>query len=293
MRFRIPFTSSPVDTLRRRSKPFIARIKYKRNTKLGDLLKSSGMDISREEYLGICLRGTAISFVFLFIISTTVLFALQVPSFWLLGAGMAFLFSMFMFGSQAAYPKIFASKRQKNIEKNLISALEDMSVQLSSGIPLFNIMANISSADYGELSIEFKKAVKRINAGEPEIEVLNDLGKKNPSHYFRRTLWQISNGMMAGANMTSVVKDSIKSLNEEQMIQIQNYGNKLNPLMVFYMLISVIVPSLSVAFLTIIASMINLTGNVVMLLFLGLYVMVFLIQIMFIGLIRSGRPSLL
>ena len=154
-------------------------------------------------------------------------------------------------------------------------------------------MLNISSAGYGELSKEFRKAVKRINSGEPEAAVLDDLGRKNPSNFFRRTLWQISSGMKSGADMSVVIQDSISALNEEQIIQIQNYGNKLNPLIVFYMLIAIILPALSITFLTIIASLINLEKATATLMFLGLYVFVILVQIMFLGVIKSRRPSLL
>ena len=293
MKFKIPFTASNIDRLKSRSKFFASKLRYKKESKLGTYLKNSGLDLTREEYLGICLRSFVIIFVFLFIISTTVLYFYQIRQFYLIGFGVSLIFALFVLFSQSAYPKIYVSRRQRNIEKNLISALEDISVQLSSGIPLFTILSNIAGEDYGELSIEFKKAVRRINAGESETEVLDDLGKRNPSVFFRRTLWQISNGMRAGSDMNSVIKDSIKALNEEQMIQIQTYGNKLNPLMVFYMLVSVIVPALSIAFLTIIASMINLPGSMVNLMFIGLFVLVFLVQIIFLGMIKSRRPSLL
>jgi len=202
-------------------------------------------------------------------------------------------FSGLLFFSQLIYPRIYLTRRQKNIEKNLIPALQDVLVQLTSGVPLFSVLINISSADYGELSLEFKKAVKRINAGEAEQEVLEELSKTNPSVFFKRALWQISSGMQAGSDMTLVVRDSIKSLNEEQIIQIQNYGNKLNPLIVFYMLIAIIIPALSIVFLTIISSIIGLPKNTVTLIFMVMFVFVMLIQIMFLGIIRSKRPSLL
>jgi hypothetical protein len=59
------------------------------------------------------------------------------------------------------------------------------------------------------------------------------------------------------------------------------------------MLVSVIIPALSVTFLTIISSMINLPSGMTMLLFVGLFIFVVLIQIMFLGLIKSRKPSLL
>ena len=140
---------------------------------------------------------------------------------------------------------------QIDIENNLIPALQDMSVQLNFGIPLFRILINISSSDYGELSIEFKKAVKKINAGSPQLDVLEEMGEKNPSLFFRRALWQISNGMRAGGDISVVIRESVRSLSEDQVIQVQNYGNKLNPTIVFYMLISVIIHALSITLLKI------------------------------------------
>jgi len=293
MKFHIPFTISEAEKLRRKSAIFASKIKSKKKSKLGDNLKNSGIKMTREEYLGICLRSFIFSFVILCTLSTTVLGLIGVKGFYLLGPLMALLFSGFIYFSQRVYPSIFVGRRQSNIEKNLISALEDILIQINSGIPLFSVMINISTASYGELSKEFKKAVKRINSGEPQAEVLDDLGEKNPSVFFRRTLWQISSGMKSGSDMSIVIKDSIKALHQEQLIQIQNYGNKLNPLVVFYMLIAIIVPALSIAFLTILSSMLSFSRNKTLLIFLTLFVFVFLVQIMFIGVIKSRRPTLI
>jgi len=293
MKFKIPFTFSGMDRLKKKSKSFLSKIKPKKNTKLEENLKNLDLDITREEYLAICFRSFFFVFVSLFVVSATILLFLRIKLFYLFGFLVSILSSGFVLFSQLVYPRIHVMRKQKAIERNLIPALQDIQVQLNSGIPLFSILVNISSADYGELSSEFKKAVKRINTGEPETEVLDDLGERNTSIFFKRTLWQISNGMKAGSDMSLIVKDSIKTLTEEQLIQIQNYGNKLNPLIVFYMLISVIIPALSVTFLTIIASMIGLSGNLTIMMFMGLFVFVVLIQIMFLGMIKSRRPSLL
>ena len=82
-------------------------------------------------------------------------------------------------------------------------------------------------------------------------------------------------------------------MNEEQLIQIQNYGNKLNPSIMFYMLSTIILPALAITFLTIISSMINLNKFTTMGMFAGLFVFVVVMQVMFLGVIKSIRPSLL
>lgn len=293
MKFRIPFTIASLERLKSRSKRFKVFVKPKKKSKIKEYLEDSDIKISREEYISIAIRSFFLTFVIIYIISTTILVLFKIQKPFLLAIIPSILFGMFIAFSQLIYPKVYSTRKQRNIEKNLLPALEDIMVQLSSGIPLFNILANIASSDYGSLSLEFKKAIRRINAGFPQIEVLEELGEKNPSIFFRRTLWQISNGMKAGSNILEVVKDNIRNLNEEQLLQIQNYGNKLNPLIMFYMLISVILPALAVTFMTIITSLINLSSTLSILLFTGLFVFVVLIQIMFLGVIKSSRPSLL
>lgn len=293
MKFKIPFTFSSIEALKKRSEGYSKHVKYRKDTKLSETLRHCQVDLTRKDYMAISLRTFTHVFVLMTVISTTILGLLGISFYYLMGAGISFFIAGFIFTNQMSYPKMFVMRRQKNIDRNLLSALEDILVQLNSGIPLFSVMVNISAADYGELSEEFKRAVQKINAGSPEQEVLEDLSKRNPSPYFKRTLWQISNGMNAGSDMSIVVKDSMKALSEEQNIQLQDYGNRLNPLMVFYMLAAVIVPSLSVTFLTILSSMVNLPKSTTQYMFIGLMVFVLFIQIMFLGLIKSKRPSLI
>ena len=293
MKFQIPFSISPLDKLKKRASPFKKFFKQKSKSKLSTYLANSNVEITREEYLAICLRSFIAVAIVTFIISSTALFFFQVSYSIPVALGISILFSIFTFIIRVSYPRVYSARRQREIEANLIPALENILVQLNSGVPLYTIMINISSEDYGALSEEFKKAVARINAGFPQIEVLDDLGERNPSPFFRRAVWQISNGMRAGSDISVVIKDSINALNEEQLIQIQNYGNKLNPLIMFYMLLSVILPALAITFLTVITSLINLSKTSTSFIFIALFFFVVLAQVMFLGMIRSIRPSLL
>ncbi|MGV8131321.1 MAG: type II secretion system F family protein [Candidatus Pacearchaeota archaeon] len=293
MTFHIPFTISSLNRLKIKSKRYVKIFSVKRDSKLKDYLAKAEVDITREEYLGIVARSTLMFSVIAYIAFSTAIFILKQGNPFLIPLIPTIAVGMFTSFSQINYPKILADKQQKGIERNLLAAMEDMLIQLSSGVPLFTILVNISASGYGQLSLEFKKAVKKINAGFPQIEVIEELGKKNHSILFRKALWQISNGMKAGSNITEVVRDIIHSLNEEQFLQIQTYGNKLNPLIMFYMLISIILPALAITFLTIISSVVNLPEAITIGMFVGLYIMSILIQIMFLGAIRTAKPSLI
>jgi len=293
MKFKIPFTFASIDKLKKRSEYFRKFVKENKKSKIHLHLESIDLGLSRQEYVSICLRGLVYSFLVLFVLFSTLLFFLGIGTFLFYSLGLAVLFSGFLFFTRMIYPKVYSGRRQKEIEANLIPALDDMLVQLNSGVPLFSIIVNISSSDYGELSEEFKKIARKINAGLPEADVLDEMGEKNPSVFFRRTLWQISNGMKAGSDISIVIRESIRALTEEQLIQIQNYGNKLNPMIMFYMLVSVILPALAITFMTVVTSLINLSSTIASALFIILFFAVVFVQIMFLGIIKSIRPSLL
>ncbi len=292
-KFKVPLTLSSLEILKRRSKKFTNFFRGIKKTKLGSYLKNIDVKISTAEYLGICFRTFMFSFLILLVIFTTFLFLLKVDIFYLYGFFLALAFSGFVFLRQFNYPKMFLFRKTRDIERNLIPALQDILVQLESGVPIYQILINVSNSDYGNVSLEFKKAVKEIGSGVSQVQALENLIKKSDSNYFKRVLWQISNGMRSGSDMTIVIEDSIDNLNKEQAIQIQSYGNKLNPLIMFYMLTAVILPSLGIAFLIILSSMLGLSAQLVRLVFVGVFVIIILVQITFLGMIKTRRPSLL
>ncbi|MEM4625527.1 MAG: type II secretion system F family protein [Candidatus Pacearchaeota archaeon] len=289
--FRIPFTIGNLDIQKRKVKkiaPLFHEVKAK---KLKEFLASSDVNISVEEYLGIVTRTFILSLIWSITLFTLICLILKIN--FLIGIASGFSLCVFIAINQINYPRIYSFKKSQNIEKNLIPALQDMQVQLESGIPTFHILSNISNSNYGQVSKEFKKVVRELNTGVPQIVAIEGLIKKNSSEYFKRVLWQISNGLRSGSDMSSVIKDIIDNLNKEQAIQIQSYGNKLNPIVMFYMLITVIMPSLGITFLIIMSSMLGIRAGMVKLIFIALFSIIVIIQIMFLGLIKTKRPSLL
>ena len=240
--FKIPFTRGDLGALKKKTKKLSLFFQGWKNKKFKESLTNSDVGIKVEEYLGIVARTFIFATVFflLFFVTLAIIFHVKI----ILGISAGFLFSFFVLAIQMTYPRMYSFRKSQNLERNLISALQDMLVQLESGISMFQILSNISNSDYGEVSEEFKKAVRELNTGAPQVYVLEELIKRNGSNYFKRVLWQISNGLRSGSDMTLVIKDTIDNLNKEQSIQIQSYGSKLNPLVMFYMLMTVIVPAL-------------------------------------------------
>ncbi len=201
--------------------------------------------------------------------------------------GLMFFFISFYF--IILYPRVIVKKRIKILEKNLLFALRHILIEIKSGIPLFDALVGVSSG-YEELSGEFMKIVKNINAGKSQIESLNEASERNPSLYFRRALWQIVNAIKAGSDIGKTLEVITENLSEEQLNQIKSYGQELNPWTMLYMIVAVIAPSLGVTFLIILSSFSGI--NIPEILFPAILLGLFVFQVFFIGFIKSKRPSM-
>ena len=292
MTFRIPMGFLPMPQLRHMAKPLfnISKAMARGLPNLQVDLMRAEVEISPYEYIGMCMASSVIMFIFLFIF---LFFMTKVGLSIAIGFFVSFFITLIFFFQKLSYPKIYANKRIKSIERNLLPALQNVLIQLNAGVPLFNIFVSIAQGGYGGISLEFEKAVREMNAGRSQIFVLNDLASRNPSAYFRRAIWQISNGIKTGADLASVIQDTISSLSEFQVIQIEKYGGQLKPLAMFYLLVAVIMPSLGTTFIILLASFIAISSFGIKLIFWGMFAIVLMFQLMFMGIIKARRPNLL
>ncbi len=290
---RIPFLILPWRLIEKLSNPFIG---------IGELLDNlfpflkvhliqSKQEINSKTYLAAVFINIFLVFILLLLVDILVFKKLEISLYYSLIA--PFVLSILIFFQQIYYPKLLSSRRIKGIERNLLPALNSILIQLNAGVPVFNILATISNENYGEISREFRIAVKQINAGKPESDAIEELASRNPSQFFRRALWQLSNGIRTGTDLQVVLKEIISSISDEQIIQIQKYGSQLNPLAMFYMLIAVILPSLGITFLVILSSFTSLGSFATKVAFWILFGLFIVLQIIFLGLIKTKRPTLL
>ncbi len=185
------------------------------------------------------------------------------------------------------YPRVVALKRMRQLNNNLIPALRQLLIEIQSGVPLFNAMASVSN-DYGEVSKEFKKMVDAINSGVRDLDALADASTANPSFEFRKALWQISNALKVGSDVSHVLEALIKELTKERIQQIKRYGSELSPWTMAYMMLAVIVPSLGVTMLIVLLTFLNI--SLPSLILPVIIVLLAGFQVFFINFVLSRRP---
>jgi len=248
----IPFAPMPVPVLKALSTPFMrfSANAEKMFPKLRQTLQQADLDLDEKEYSAIMLFLVIFYTVF-FGALITLLLSKVTPHFIFLGIGIGLFMGMMIFIQAVMYPQMIVRKKVRDIEKNLVFALRAILIQLKSGIGLFDSMTMVSKGNYGAVSKEFQKAVELINTGTPEEDAIEEMGRKNPSPYLGKAVWQITNGMNAGADISDVLSETVSSMIREQRLAINKYGSQLRVLSLMYMMIGVIMPALGVTLLII------------------------------------------
>jgi len=252
-----------------------------------DLLRAR-MDIDPDKFIasamfrGIQLGALMSSSIFVFGYSTgqQTLMTGSIAGFPLL-----FIFAFFTF---ANYPKIKAKRLSRELEKDLPYALRHMLIEVRSGISLYEAMVSVSE-DYGEASKEFQRIVKDINGGKPQVKALEDSIIRNPSTQYRRAMWQMINALKSGTDVSSTLETLVDSMVKQQKLKVKRYGKELNPYVLMYLMIAVIVPSLGVTFLIVLSTFTSMgLGQFLFFQILGGLIV---FQIFFLNFVKSKRPE--
>ncbi|MEW6721829.1 MAG: type II secretion system F family protein [Candidatus Micrarchaeota archaeon] len=189
------------------------------------------------------------------------------------------------------YPEAAILRRQKEMDYEIVFAGRHIVIALKSGMPLFDTFVGASTG-YGAVSREFAKIVDQVILGVPVTQAIRDVVQNNPSKYFTRMLMQIANALSSGADVGGSLESVLDQISKEQMISLKEYSQKLTPIVMFYMVFGIIVPTLGVVLLTVILSAVGSKGLPPESL-LMVFLVISVIQILFLGLVETSRPKYL
>lgn len=253
-------------------------------------LVQAEIDVIDREYLAVAF----FSFLFYFILINGFFLVLNFvavipPNFFLISLLVSFVISILPFVYLVFYPRLQIIKRIRDLDRNLLFGLRHLLIQVRSGVTLFDSMVSVSNSNYGELSDEFKRTVKKISTGVAEVDALEELALKNPSLFFRRAIWQIANSLRSGADVSKTLESIVNNLASEQNVMMRRYGSQLNPLAFIYMMFGIILPSLGITFMIALSSFMGIVVKQTYFWFLIIFLILF--HFNFIGIVKSRRPS--
>ncbi len=191
------------------------------------------------------------------------------------------------------YPDVATIARKKELDYEVVFAARHILIALKAGMPLFDCFVG-ASRGYGAVSREITTVVDKVVLGIPMTQAIREVTHYNPSKYFTRIMVQIANSLSSGADVSESLESVLEQISKEQMIALKEYSQKLTPIVMFYMIFGIIVPSLGIVLATVVFSAVSggLFGMDSSIL-IPLLAVIGLIQFLFLGLIESSRPKYL
>jgi flagellar protein FlaJ len=286
----IPFVPFKIDVALKFSRSFLwlgSKLSAL-NPYLPQKLAEAEIPLKDREYLSIAIFSSIYWFTVLFSI-LTFLPALVGKNFINVSLPLSLLVALIAFFYINFYPNLVALRKSKDIDRNLLFVVRHLYVQVRSGVSLFDAMVAVSKEDYGIISKEFERTVKEISTGKEQTSVLEEMALRVSNTGFKRILWQIVNSLKSGADISKVLSVTASELSQEQRVKIRKYGSQLSPYALMYLMFTIILPTLGISFLLILSSFSGVQISEVF--FFLIWGVVVLFQIMFIGMIKSSRPS--
>ena|SRR3989338_10977445 len=249
------------------------------------ILKQARIKGNREAFLK---RTLILSSMFAFIINVPLFFIFLKEKIVLLSLLTLVILFLILFFFFFSLPKFTVMKRRNDVESDLLYSGRYLLLKLESGEPLINSLIDVASTETKSAKY-FNEIVSDIYLGKPIEEAIDYAVKYSPSKFYKKLLEQLKNALETGTDIKEALKSTMNEITNQRIIEIQEYGKKLSPLAMIYMILGTIVPSLGAAMIVVVASFVNLKINLsVLLALIGVLV---ILQYFFFLLFKAIRPA--
>ena len=257
-----------------------------KNPALGSKLLQAGIPDEPREFVKkayVLAFGVALTFA----LSGAVIFnVFEVPLWYALVVFVGFFFIMRSFFLYQ--PDVVIKQKEQEINKELVFATRFLMIEIRSGVSLFDAMRNLIE-NYDAIGRQFSDILNLVNLGTSLEDAIEQVSERTPSMALRKVLWQILNSLKTGADIGASLDAAVAQITREQMIEVSEYGRKLNPIAMFYMILAVILPSIGISIAVLVSNFLDLPLDLVSLLALTGFLA--FMQFMFLQMIKGMRPA--
>jgi flagellar protein FlaJ len=187
------------------------------------------------------------------------------------------------------YVDVKKEQVRKDIDQEIVFAGRYLMIEISAGVPMHTAFENVHR-NYDVVGVYFGEIVSKIYLGTSMDDAINEVLIMSPSPNLRRVLWQLLNSIKTGSDVGPSLEVVINQIVKEQQVSVKEYGRKLNPLAMFYMMVAIIMPSLGTVMLVVMSTFLGL--NISLVILLAIAGLVGFVQFMFLSIIKSSRPPI-
>ena len=190
------------------------------------------------------------------------------------------------------YVDVHIKRIGNEIDSDLLFVSEFFLVLLESGLPLGNAIERISKIKRPG-GIFFRKVFLDFETGKDLEKALENAIENSPSLSLKSLLKKLKDSLEIGVDLRNILKIFIQDSSEKKVIEVKAFAKKLNPLVMFYLLLGIVLPSLGVTFFILGATILNITTTFLNLILFSIFLLMFLFQYLAYSGFRFGKAILL
>ena len=253
-------------------------------------LRAMGADLEAEKYAVAALLSALIWGALFGIFAFLALTWRNMGSADILAALVGISFFVLFFILHLIHPGMIVRRIAEKTDRALTFALRELLMQVSSGVSLFDAMSIVAKSDYGYVSKEFEVVVREVSSGISEAKALERMAFRTKSEYLKKAIWQLVTAIESGSSLAGALRSVLDTLVSYQYRAIKSYSADLNFIILIYLLVAAVVPSLGITLLVILSAFSGL--GVTESLLAAVVIFAFIVQFVMIGIIRNARPEI-
>ncbi len=189
------------------------------------------------------------------------------------------LFIPFLFLFWFNMVDVQVAKLSRELDADLMFISEFLLVELKSGLPLGNAIEKLSKFNrpagrfFRRLYLDFK-------TGKDLEKAIESASYYSASEKLKSLLKKLRDSLSIGVDLAPILEEFIEEANEYNLIKIKEFSKTINPLVMMYLIIGIVFPSLGVAIFTLGAALMDITPLFMKLILFVLFLLVFLFQYM-------------
>lgn len=189
-------------------------------------------------------------------------------------------------------PELELKKKKALLESDLLYSARHLLLKIESGSSLLNSLESVSTLNT-KSSVYFKQLMLDVSLGMPIEGALEKAIEYSPSKAYSKILEELLTSLKTGSYIQKTLRNTLDDITRNHLINIQEYGKKLNPMSMFYMILGTILPSLGTAMLIVAASLLPgiLIIDMRILMFIAFFIL--FIQVFFLLAFRGLKPEVM
>jgi len=218
----------------------------KSNPTLKDKLQKADSKDSPFQYVYKMLTMTIFilitALVFVYLISKKDMF------FFGIGSLICLFLSPLLFKIMISIVDVQIVKLGRELDGDLLFASEYLLVALESGLPIGNAIENLGHVKRPSGRF-FKRIYIEFQTGKSMDKALSDGIHFSASKNMKNLVKKLQDSINIGSNIRDVLVNFVDDSTSKKMIEAKAYSKKLNPIVMMYLLMGIVLPSLGITFL--------------------------------------------